>query len=288
MLMARTLEQAVKEISKNMRWRASPYDQAKAVFTWMEQNIAYDASRWNLIHSGSDRRYVLHPLDVLSQGSGICGDLAVLYVALARKLGLHAQYAHVDRDHLGRTVNHACAVVTLEEKQFHVDPAYRQFDIRHQSITIQEQYVLQEDMPDRSKSTVTVSAPSPYALPILPRKKPPIIKLLMLAAASLGIWYASGLRYDESLVTRLKESIMSRGTSFSTEHGETRFTVERDAAQTWKEALYYIESAQGALTEHTLLEHYILADKDQNNTINAAEARESLDQARTAYFHIRH
>lgn len=284
MLMGNTLEQVVKEIKKSMSWRASPYDQAKAVYSWMKANITYDHPRKVRIDSGGDLRRFLNPLEVLCLGKGVCGDQTVLYVTLARKLGLQAHYAHVDRDHLGRDVNHACAIVALPDKHIQVDPAYDWFDLKHQSYAIQEPYELQEGEQNTRQGAVAISPPTPAVFPPLPRAKPPCFRLLMLAAACAGIWYGGNWAYRETNWPILQGIITNREKRFSTEHGEVRFTVDKDAARAWEEALFFMETQEGKLNEPGLLLKYVRSDKDRNNVISAAEAREALNESRAVSF----
>jgi tetratricopeptide (TPR) repeat protein len=60
-----------------------------------------------------------------------CHDYALLYVALARAVGLKAFYVLVEKDYLGRSVPHACAGVVFEKRALLIDPTYRWFGVPH-------------------------------------------------------------------------------------------------------------------------------------------------------------
>lgn len=66
------------------------------------------------------------------QASLTCEEYALLYVALARCVGLDARFVLVDRDPFDRTVTHACAgVVFTNHQALLVDPNYRWFGAPH-------------------------------------------------------------------------------------------------------------------------------------------------------------
>jgi hypothetical protein len=52
----------------------------------------------------------------------MCQDYTLLYVSLARSLGLKAYYVLVGQDHSGKFVGHACAAVLLTSQALLVDP----------------------------------------------------------------------------------------------------------------------------------------------------------------------
>ncbi|MHB8523080.1 MAG: tetratricopeptide repeat protein [Limisphaerales bacterium] len=60
-----------------------------------------------------------------------CHDYTVLYVALARSVGLQAYYVLVNKDYRGKAVSHACAGVFIGDKALLVDPAYLWFGVPH-------------------------------------------------------------------------------------------------------------------------------------------------------------
>ena len=61
-----------------------------------------------------------------------CDDYAKLYVVMARAVGLDAFLVQVDKNYRGHFVNHACAIVFLEEKAVLVDLTYSWFGVDHQ------------------------------------------------------------------------------------------------------------------------------------------------------------
>ncbi len=104
------------------RFYTSEEQLARRLYDWVVENIAYE----HTFGVASARR-------VFESRQGKCGGQARLFIALARDLGLDARYVLVDRDHRGRAVKHACALVRLDGRTFLVDPSYGLFDARHQS-----------------------------------------------------------------------------------------------------------------------------------------------------------
>ena len=65
------------------------------------------------------------------EASLTCQDYALLYVALARELGLHSCFVRVNQDCRGKYVLHACAAIFVEGKALLVDPTYHWFGVAH-------------------------------------------------------------------------------------------------------------------------------------------------------------
>jgi tetratricopeptide (TPR) repeat protein len=66
----------------------------------------------------------------------LCGDHAVLFIALARAVGLDAFFAYVGKDPHGQIIHHACAAVMAEGRMLLVDPAWRWFGAPHQEFEV--------------------------------------------------------------------------------------------------------------------------------------------------------
>ncbi|KAI4204518.1 MAG: hypothetical protein LQ350_001068 [Teloschistes chrysophthalmus] len=64
---------------------ASPTDQARAIFTWLHQNVAYD-----IIAFCNNRIQHSTPANTLSTGLAVCEGYASLFTALAAKAGLES------------------------------------------------------------------------------------------------------------------------------------------------------------------------------------------------------
>jgi len=101
---------------------SSGENKARAIFNWMEGNIRYGSSQRSVGYRNS--------AEVMRDNEGVCGEMAFLYVPLARLASLTSGFVIVDRDDQGRKVHHACAYVETN-RHILVDPAYHQFDIRH-------------------------------------------------------------------------------------------------------------------------------------------------------------
>ncbi len=65
-----------------------------------------------------------------------CEELAKLYVALARGVGLQAFLVHVEENHQGKEAGYACAAVIVQGKVFLVDPTHDWFGIPHHKFLI--------------------------------------------------------------------------------------------------------------------------------------------------------
>jgi tetratricopeptide (TPR) repeat protein len=65
-----------------------------------------------------------------------CGDYAVLYVALARAVGIKAYYVDVQETADGGCAPHACAAVVLKEKRLLVDPLWLAFGVAHKRFSV--------------------------------------------------------------------------------------------------------------------------------------------------------
>lgn len=114
----------VKIIKKHTRKCTTDYDKARAIFDWFEENIQYgDRKRNGHKYRNSE--------EVLETKEGVCGEMAYLYVAMSRVVGLKSNYVSVRRDCHGKKVHHGCAIVDTESGSVLVDPAYHIFDVQH-------------------------------------------------------------------------------------------------------------------------------------------------------------
>lgn len=102
-----TLEELAKQLTANKK---TSLEKAKALFDWMQDYFVYDYE------------YAKNPVtpprplqQVFDQRKGICSELAIAYVLLARHAGLEANYVNVFVDHNWKPVNHACAEVVLRD-----------------------------------------------------------------------------------------------------------------------------------------------------------------------------
>lgn len=125
-VISRDLARIINNHTKNL---SSDEEKARAIFDWFENNIEY---------GNSNRRYGYNnATETLQNREGVCGEMAYLYITMARSVNLKSSYVHVDMDNYGKRVNHACAVVDIGLRNVFVDPAYHQYDIKHKDIKIQ-------------------------------------------------------------------------------------------------------------------------------------------------------
>ena len=100
-------------------------------FKWVVGNITYGERK-------RGKKGYRNSVEVFEDREGVCGEMSVLYLAMVRAIGIRGSYVHVDVDYKGKNVNHACAMLDLKGREgfnILVDPAYREYDIRHRSFT---------------------------------------------------------------------------------------------------------------------------------------------------------
>jgi transglutaminase-like putative cysteine protease len=131
-------------INKFTRHTDSKHEKSKAVFDWMLRNITYDYERKDEKKTGFPYIY-RNSVEVLRDKTGVCGEMAFLYITIARCLGVDSYYTEVSKDHKGDRVDHACATVLTEVGEFLVDPAYERFNVKHRRYKVLSDSVLFEE-----------------------------------------------------------------------------------------------------------------------------------------------
>lgn len=101
------------------------YDKAFSIYEWIEQHIAYGDKKL------APRVGYRTAPEVLETEEGVCGEMAVLFIVMARYVSLKSNLAVVSVDHQGKKVNHACASVRTDGVTRLADPAYHRFDVQH-------------------------------------------------------------------------------------------------------------------------------------------------------------
>jgi hypothetical protein len=259
------LELIVRAISRRVLPMAPAIDKAKAVYDWMIDNIEYDHDRKKSIDDGIDRMH-FDPEDVIERGKGVCSDMAVLYVALARGMGLSAHYALVETDCFGKDICHACAVVDLQTKQLQVDPAYKQFDARHQKYKIQENRVKPKQVINSAKKKLHWAR---YAAAGI--------------AAVYGIFSYLSSATGSSGSDRVTMLEIQNETRFVSQNGVFNFTYGQETAKTLREYLFFSEAKRGCLGDKELLNKYLEADQNNDSKITLEEAVSAAKSARDEY-----
>jgi len=120
--------QLIRVIRSQTREFQSKESKARTIYDWIEQNIEYGKI-------GRYRNYI-NSKEVLSYSRGICAEMAFLYIAMARSVGLKSNFVSVDIDSFGKHVSHACAAVETERGLVLVDPAYHMYDVKHKRYQI--------------------------------------------------------------------------------------------------------------------------------------------------------
>jgi transglutaminase-like putative cysteine protease len=107
-----------------------PLEVARAIYDWFEANIEYGETKRGQVG-------YRNALEVFQSKEGICGEMAILYVVMARSQGLDSRYCSVHKDNKNQDVHHACAVLQRPNaKPILIDPAYHIFNIEHQKYKI--------------------------------------------------------------------------------------------------------------------------------------------------------
>jgi len=101
---------------------------AKAIFNWIENNIKYGDLTRKYGYQNTE--------EVMDNRMGLCGEMAFLYISMARSVGLKSSFVNVDRDFKGDRVKHACAMVHLRKGDVLVDPAYHRFGVNHKKYKV--------------------------------------------------------------------------------------------------------------------------------------------------------
>ncbi len=246
---------------------------AKAICDWIVENIVYDHDRIREIEERKDDGIPHHPEVTLEKRMGVCSDMAVLYVSIARKMGLKAYYAHVTVDHKGNNCSHACAVVDLPTGRKLADPAYGKFDIHHKKYTIYEPKMKWYD-----GRIVEAS------IPIMQALKPVwkyVASLLLAGSAFSGIASLVSCDIDDKGIKRLEHEC---GSKFISQNGVLEFNYDRETAKILREYIFFCEAMEGTLSDKRILEKYLEADKDRDSHISTYEANSTLQLARNEYY----
>ena len=110
--------------------QSKEYDKAFFLYEWIEKNIAYGDKKLK-----PKVGYRTAP-EVLETEEGVCGEMAVLFIVMARCVSLKSNLAVVSVDHRGKKVDHACASVRTNGVIRLADPAYHRFDVKHKKYRI--------------------------------------------------------------------------------------------------------------------------------------------------------
>jgi hypothetical protein len=266
--MSQALAAIVKELSKHVLPVAPAIDKARIIYDWIVNNIEYDLDRKKSVDNGIDCSP--HPPEkVIELRKGICSDMALLYVKMAKEMGLCAHYVHVDVDCKGNEVNHACAAIKTKAGHVLIDPAYRAFDAKHQRYRIKNPEIRQENK----------------IMPHIRKKR----RIGRYAAAGIALFYgvcsyfssATGASAPRSESITLLE--VDSGARFVSQNGVMKYNYDKETSRAMKEYIFFCEAREGPLPDNKILDKYIAADKNNDGEISQLEAQIALAAARDAY-----
>lgn len=107
----------------------------EALFSWFMENINYDKLKQARIKKRKKTSYQ-HAEETFARQLGVCGEMAILFVVMARHVGIKANYVSVSVDCDGKKVHHACASVLISGKLQLIDPAYKSQRIKHRKYEV--------------------------------------------------------------------------------------------------------------------------------------------------------
>lgn len=127
-----------EEIKKITSPEDSDLIKTRKIFNWMQKNISYEHSSLNEQGEFKNRyRLQKNAYSVMKTRNGVCIDLAILYVAIARYSGIKSVFvAIVDFDKYGNVIFHACAIYKTDKSEIQIDPAYQEYNINHKGYKI--------------------------------------------------------------------------------------------------------------------------------------------------------
>lgn len=127
----------------------SEYVKAMKIFNWMQKNITYEYSALNDEHTEvkNKSRFYKNAALLLETKTGICFDMALLYVSIARHCGIKSVFvASIELNPDGEKINHACAIYKTNTDLIQIDPAHRTFNIHHKKYKILSDWQVRIEM----------------------------------------------------------------------------------------------------------------------------------------------
>jgi hypothetical protein len=273
--MPQSLEEVVKTISTHIKPIAPAIDKAKAIYDWILENIEYDNERMAAIDNCIENGIPYSPEITLKRRKGICSDLSVLYVAIAREMGLNAHFLDVTVDCNGTEVCHACAMVDVKTRNIQVDISYKLFDARHKTFEI-------ENPPIKGEYGIINGLED--TIKILPKRK--LIKIIFAAGALIsGIMsYFTGFSSSSPKNEKITMLESTSSANFVSNSGVLKFSYDKAAESALKEYVFFIEAKEGRLSDGKIFEKYLAVDTNKDGAISFEEAAEAKKSARDKYF----
>lgn len=125
-------EEIINLAQKIVTGKVYEIDKAQALFDWCVDNIPYGTSGWKK-HKKSMRTAV----EIFEDREGVCAEMTILYIVMARAVGLKANYARVEKvDKNGQLQKHASPVILIAGQNIYPDIGYKIFDAKHNGYTI--------------------------------------------------------------------------------------------------------------------------------------------------------
>lgn len=114
-------------------------DKAKSLFDWIVKTIRYGTEERGPVGYRTS-------LETFWSREGVCGEMAILFIALASLAGVPSAYVPVRRDVHGKDVRHACASIYDEgvKTTVLIDLSYKRFGIAHKDYSFIDHKQLNE------------------------------------------------------------------------------------------------------------------------------------------------
>ena len=126
-------------VSKIVERTPHPIDRSKKLFDWVVANVKYGQTKRGAVGYRTS-------LETFSSSEGVCGEMAILFVAMAGLAGVPSAYVSVKRDYRNVVVNHACASILNPEtnEPILIDLSYKTFGAKHREYTFLDHRQLEQ------------------------------------------------------------------------------------------------------------------------------------------------
>lgn len=270
--MLMNLDQIVSKLEIEAGLASNKSERARCIFDWMQENISYDYTRRDNLIQGIDLPPQT-PEETLQRRQGTCGDHAILYSELGRRLRIDVDYAVVDCE--GK-LNHAINIVKTEKGPIQVDTTNGIFGANYKNYRITHIDSMQE-VPARQ--VMRTLYPERYYQRGCSWLKSALVAAGIGAVVAVGAYFVIPMLKNRNVqYIETNESV-----KFTTKNGNLEFTLDPGAKKLVKEAFFYTEAIEGDAKDKELLAPYVTADVNGDNHFTKEEAKDARDRARADY-----